>query len=152
MFWGNNDVVIQSNPLIGAHYDLPLAEQQLILTIIARIQPDDEDFKPYRISIRELSEFIGIDKNSAYLECKKITESLLSRVLEIAEPGRLVQARWISTAQYIKGSGMVTLYFAPMLKPYLLTLKETLEQQSKPPVKPILRTVLMEKNHEQTLG
>jgi hypothetical protein len=45
MFWGNNDVVIQSNPLIGAHYDLPLAEQQLILTIIARIQPDDEDFK-----------------------------------------------------------------------------------------------------------
>jgi plasmid replication initiation protein len=127
--------VIQSNPLIEAHSNLSLEEQQLILTIIARIQPDDEDLKPYRISISELSEFIGIDKNSAYRECKKITESLLSRVLEVAEPGRLTQTRWVSSAQYIEASRMITLRFAPMLKPYLLRLKETLEQQSKPPVK-----------------
>jgi plasmid replication initiation protein len=127
--------VIQSNPLIGVHYDLPLEEQRLILTLIARIQPDDEDFKPYRIPIKEFAEFMGIDKNSAYRECKQITKSLLSRVLKIAEPGRLVQTGWISSAQYIEGSGMITLRFAPMLKPYLLKFKETLEQQSKPPVK-----------------
>jgi plasmid replication initiation protein len=136
VFQSNNaDAVIQSNPLIGIHYDLPLEEQRLILTLIARIQPDDEDFKPYRISISELSEFIGKDKNSAYIECKQITKSLLSRVIEIAEPGRLVQTRWISSAQYIERSGMITLRFAPMLKPYLLKLKETLEQQSKRPIR-----------------
>jgi hypothetical protein len=116
-------IVTQSNQLVEARYNLPLAEQRLILTMIARIQPDDEDFKPYRISIRELAEFMGIDKNSAYRECKKITKSLLSRVLEIAEPGQLVQTGWVSSAQYIEGSGMVSLCFDPLLKPYLLKLK-----------------------------
>lgn len=116
-------IVTQSNQLVEARYNLPLAEQRLILTMIARIQPDDEDFKPYRISIRELAEFMGIDKNSAYRECKKITKSLLSRVLEIAEPGQLVQTGWVSSAQYIEGSGMVNLCFDPLLKPYLLKLK-----------------------------
>jgi plasmid replication initiation protein len=55
---------------------LPLGEQRLVLTMIARIQPDDEDFKPYRIRVHEFAEFLGIDKGSAYRECKKTTEKL----------------------------------------------------------------------------
>jgi hypothetical protein len=51
------------------------------------------------VSIRELSEFIGIDKNSAYRECKKTTENLLKRVLKIEEPGRLLQTHWVSSAE-----------------------------------------------------
>jgi hypothetical protein len=116
-------IVTQSNQLVEARYNLPLAEQRLILTMISRIQPDDEDFKPYRIPIKEFAEFMGIDKNSAYRECKKITKSLLTRVIEIAEPGRLLQIGWVSSADYIDGSGMVNLCFDPLLKPYLLKLK-----------------------------
>jgi plasmid replication initiation protein len=91
--------------------------------MIARIQPEDEDFKEYRVSIRELSEFIGIDKNSAYRGCKKTTENLLKRVLKIEEPGRLLQTHWVSSADYIDGEGCVILCFDPKLKPYLLQLK-----------------------------
>ncbi|WP_082081891.1 replication initiation protein [Methylocucumis oryzae] len=116
-------MVTQSNHLVEARYNLPLAEQRIILTMIARIQPDDEDFKPYHISIKELAEFMGIDKNSAYRECKKITHSLLTRVIEIAEPGRVLQVGWVSSAEYIEGSGTVNLSFDPLLKPYLLSLK-----------------------------
>lgn len=116
-------IVTQANELVSARYTLPLAEQRLILTMIAKIQPDDEDFKPYRIGISELAEFMGIDKNSAYRECKKTTKNLLSRVLEIQEPGRLLQTHWVSSADYINGSGMVMLCFDPQLKPYLLKLK-----------------------------
>ena len=68
-------IVTQANELISARYTLPLVEQRLVLTMIARIQPEDEDFKEYRVSIRELSEFIGIDKNSAYRECKKLQKT-----------------------------------------------------------------------------
>jgi len=116
-------IVTQSNKLVEARYNLPLAEQRLILTMISRIQPDDEDFKPYRISISELADFLCVDKNSAYRECKKITKSLLGRVLEIQEPGRLLQTHWVSSADYINGSGMVNLSFDPLLKAYLLQLK-----------------------------
>lgn len=116
-------IVTQANGLVTARYTLPLAEQRLILTMIARIQPDDEDFKPYRISVGELAEFIGVAKGSAYIECKKITENLLKRVLSINEPDGLLQINWVSSAKYIDGSGMVNLSFDPLLKPYLLQLK-----------------------------
>ncbi|WP_082081868.1 replication initiation protein [Methylocucumis oryzae] len=39
------------------------------------------------------------------------------------EPGRLLQTHWVSSADYIDGSGMVNLTFDPLLKPYLLQLK-----------------------------
>lgn len=116
-------IVTQANELVSARYSLPLAEQRLILMMIAKIQPDDEDFKPYRIGIGELAEFMGIDKNSAYRECKKTTRNLLARVLEIQEPGRLLQTHWVSSADYIDGSGMVKLCFDPELRPYLLKLQ-----------------------------
>jgi Initiator Replication protein len=119
----SSSIVTQSNGLVTARYTLPLAEQRLILTMIARIQPDDEDFKPYRISVGELAEFIGVAKGSAYLECKKTTENLLKRVLKIDEPDGLLQVNWVSSAKYIDGSGMVNLSFDPLLKPYLLKLK-----------------------------
>jgi len=119
----SSSIVTQANGLVTARYTLPLAEQRLILTMIARIQPDDEDFKPYRISVGDLAEFIGVAKGSAYLECKKITENLLKRVLSIAEPDGLLQVNWVSSAKYIDGTGMVNLSFDPLLKPYLLKLK-----------------------------
>lgn len=116
-------IVTQSNQLVEARYNLPLAEQRLILTMISRIQPDDEDFKPYRISVGELADFLGVDKASAYRECKKTTENLLKRVVNIEEADGLLQVGWVSSAKYIDGSGIVNLSFDPLLKPYLLKLK-----------------------------
>jgi len=116
-------VVTQSNKIVEARYNLPLGEQRLILTMISKIQPDDEDFKPYRISVSEFADFLGIDKDSAYRECKKTTEKLLTRVLNVDEADGLLQIGWLSSAKYVDGSGMVNLSFDPLLKPYLLQLK-----------------------------
>jgi plasmid replication initiation protein len=118
-----SSIITQSNHLVEARYNLSLGEQRLILTMISRIQPDDEDFKPYTISIGELAEFLGVAKGSAYHECKKITKSLLSRVLEIREDGRLLQTHWVSSADYVDGTGIVNLSIDPLLKPHLLQLK-----------------------------
>jgi plasmid replication initiation protein len=116
-------LVTQANELVQARYNLPLGEQRLVLIMISKIQPEDEDFKPYKIRVGELAEFLGIDKGSAYRECKKITESLLGRVLSIDESDGLLQTNWVSSAKYIDGTGIVNLSFDPSLKPYLLQLK-----------------------------
>ncbi len=116
-------IVTQSNQLVEARYKLKLGEQRLILSMIAKIQPDHEDFKPYCISIGELADFLGVARGSAYYEYKKITKSLLSRVLEIHEHGRLLQTGWVSSANYIDGEGYVELCFDPKLKSSLLQLK-----------------------------
>ena len=116
-------IVTQSNQLVEARYNLSLGEQRLIFAMIAQIQPDDEDFKPYQIGIAEFAEFIGISKSSMYHECQAITKKLLERVIEINAKQGLLQIGWVSSAQYIDGKGVVNLSFDPSLKPYLLQLK-----------------------------
>lgn len=119
----NSLIVTQANELVEARYSLPLGEQRLILTMLSRIQPSDDDFKEYRININEFAEFMGIDKNHVYVECKKTTAKLTTRGLTIQEPGRLLQTNWVSSADYVDGEGCVKLCFDPKLKPYLLQLK-----------------------------
>ena len=43
--------------------------------------------------------------------------------MEIQEPGRVLQTHWVSSADYIEGTGSVMLTFDPLLKPFLLQLK-----------------------------
>lgn len=116
-------IVTQANELVEARYSLPLSEQRLVLTMLSRVQPNDEDFKEYRISINEFAEFMGIDKNHVYVECKKTTKQMLTRVLEIQKPTGLLQINWVSSAEYVDGEGCVKLCFDPKLKPFLLQLK-----------------------------
>ena len=116
-------IVTQSNRLVEARYNLPLGEQRLILTMISRIQPDDEDFKEYRINVREFAGFLGIDKNSAYREFDKITTTIMTRVLIFEEFDGPLKVGWVSSAKYIRQEGAVLLCFDPKLKPYLLQLK-----------------------------
>jgi len=116
-------IVTQSNKLIEARYNLSLGEQRLVMAMIAQVQPGDEDFKPYRINIAEFADFLGIDKSSAYRECKKLTKKLLSRVIEIQEDDRFIQVTWAASAEYVDGSGAVDLACSPLLMPYLLNLQ-----------------------------
>jgi len=116
-------IVTQSNKLVEARYNLPLGEQRLILTMISKIQPDDEDFKEYRINVREFADFLGIDKNSVYREFHKIQKSIVSRILVFCESDGPLVVGWVSSAKYLEKEGAVLLSFDPKLKPYLLQLK-----------------------------
>lgn len=109
--------------MVEARYNLPLGEQRLILTMIARIQPEDEDFKEYRINVKEFADFLGIDKNSVYREFHKIQKSIVSRLLVFYENDGPLAVGWVSSAKYLENEGAVLLCFDPKLKPYLLQLK-----------------------------
>ena len=116
-------IVTQSNKLVEARYNLPLGEQRLILTMIAKIQPDDADFTEYRISVNEFASFLDIDKSNVYSEFHKIQKSIVSRIIVIHEEDGPLVIGWVSSAKYIEKEGAVLLSFDPKLKPYLLQLK-----------------------------
>ena len=116
-------IVTQHNKLVEARYSLPLSEQRLLLDLISRVQPGDDEFHEYKISVAEFYNFLGIDPESSYRECRKITKRLLERVVEIEEPDRLIQTHWVATAKYVDSEGYVRLKLEPEMKPYLLQLK-----------------------------
>ena len=121
-------MVTQRNELIEARHVNPLTvrEQKIVLTMVSMIQPNDEDFKDYRISIKEFSEMLGLEGKAKYTELKAITKDLMSKSIEIPRAdGGWLFANWISSAEYQKGEGIIALSFSPKLLPYLLQLKNT---------------------------
>ena len=115
-------LVVQSNSLVEARYKLTNLEQRLIFSLISKLEKDDDDLHEYDISLKELSQLMGIDLANAYNEIAKITRQLMTRVISIRlASGNLLHIHWICRAEHKSGS--VALSFMPDLKPYLLHLK-----------------------------
>jgi plasmid replication initiation protein len=116
--------VRQSNSLINASYRIAsVGEGRLIRALIAQIQPTDEDFKLYRVSISDFSRLFDIKLGAAYEQIKKAADELVSRKIRIEKGESWLIMNWLSSAEYVQGSGYVELRFEQKLKPYLLQLK-----------------------------
>lgn len=118
------NLIVQHNKIIEAKYKLSIGEQRLIKVLVSMIEKDDEDFKVYQISIKHLSDLLGISDNDFYKRVENISKKLISNVLTFKnEDGRKLQVAWLSSADYIYKKGIVELEFSPKLKPFLLQLK-----------------------------
>ncbi|NLV23120.1 MAG: replication initiation protein [Syntrophomonadaceae bacterium] len=114
--------------IMNSSYDLNLEEQKLILSLASLVHPDDEGFKPYQMKIIDIMELFGVETKTKYTEIPRITKDLMKKVFEIQAENKLIQVAWLSSAEYVKGSGVVELEFSPKLKPYMLQLKERFTQ------------------------
>lgn len=116
-------LVTQSNYLIDAKHSSTLQELRIVLTMISMVQPQDKDFKEYKIRIKDLSQLIGVKGQSMYGEIKKTLDKLMKRIIYIPNNDGFLMVHWVSSIEYHKGEGMVSLCFDPKLKPFLLNLK-----------------------------
>jgi len=116
--------VVQSNTLINASYRLTTNEKRLIYMMIRGINPNDKDFKPYSISIDELSKILESNSKNLYKVIKSTADSLTDRKLKLETKEGWLIVNFVSSAEYKKDDGLVELSFDPKLKPYLLEVKE----------------------------
>lgn len=116
--------VRQSNSLIEASYRIAsVGEGRLIRALIAQINPSDEDFKLYRVSVSDFARIFDITGEAAYEQIKKAADELTSRNIKIEKGNSWLFMNWLSSAEYIQGNGYIELCFDKKLKPYLLQLK-----------------------------
>jgi hypothetical protein len=121
----NPSLVVKSNQLINSRFTLTVTEMRLFLLMVAQVERDDRDFKPYRIKIRDFADAIGSNFKDYYKTAEQSSRQLLSRVMEIPTAnGNLLQVSFLSSAEYFRGEGIIELSFDPKLKPYLLELKD----------------------------
>lgn len=125
----NGVIVRKHNDLIEARYQLPnLKEQQVIMMLLAKIKPEDEDFKGYRITVSDFAKTFGLNTKKVYEDMERVTRSLRCREVGIRNGKSFFYTGWLSSVEYIHGSGYVELCFDPKLKPYLLQLKDHFTQ------------------------
>ena len=120
------EIVVQSNYLVESSYRLTFQEKRLVAWLSKKIRKDDIDFKKYRVSIKEFAQEVNLDPNSQYREMKKLTASLITRLIQIEdqETGKTKQMAWLCFAEWDPKMGICDLKFHPDLKPYLLQLNE----------------------------
>ena len=123
-----NHLVTQSNHLIEARHaqSLTVREQKIVLTFVSMIQPSDEDFKVYSLSIKDFHQLVDLKGREHYTQIKSIIRKLMTRTIEIPkENGGYLITHWATHVEYISGKGIIQFSFEPKLKPYLLQLKRT---------------------------
>lgn len=123
-------LVTKSNDLVEARYHFSIWETRVFTKLVSLIQPGDEDFKKYKLQIRDLVSFFGVNDNDAYVKIKAVPDNLLKKVVTIpyTENGeeRFLKTGLIAQASIPKKKeGYIELSFHPDLKPYLLQLKRT---------------------------
>jgi len=124
-----NAIATIHNNLIQARHKLSLEEIRLMDTIISFIQPEDEDFKIYKIPVSIFKDMYGEQRKDIYDVVKRTIEGLLSKPIKIETVNKngkksFKMFNFISYGEYLEGQGSFYISISPQFKPYLLKLKE----------------------------
>lgn len=119
--------VVQHNNLINGKQSLKLNSAKLIRSAIMQIVFEDEELKPYIISIKDLAALLGIPASNIYRDIKDIIYDIHHNPVCIREESngkttRFVTIPWVTRCEYKADVG-VAIKLNEELKPYLLQLK-----------------------------
>jgi len=77
--------VVQANNLIGGRQALKLNSAKLIRSAIMQVVRDDEELKPYIITIKDLAELLGVPASNIYRDVESITDDIISNPVYVRE-------------------------------------------------------------------
>jgi plasmid replication initiation protein len=122
----------KSNNLVEGRYRFDIWEMRIFVKMLTMIQPSDEDFKRYRIYLKDIISEFDLEKNNrSYEELKQGAEKLASREIRIpmmspeGEPMELFTHIASAVKSFLdKRQGKyIEIDFHPDMKPYLLQLQ-----------------------------
>lgn len=135
VLYNSNNIAVQSNRFIEARYkeSLTFWESFLVAKMCSMISPDDVDFKPYKIYIKEVIDYMELTPSGhVYNYILDAAKRLLDRQIVIGtvdEQGRkeIIETHIVTSVRRLlepqqDENNYVTLTFLPELKPFLLQL------------------------------
>lgn len=129
--------VVKANALIEASYRLSVAEQRVILSVIAQLRRDEpiSSTSRYTVTANALADLSGVSAQRAYKELADAAQRIYRREVRIfggangempskvdGKP-RVLMTRWVQAVEYIPGEGRIEIQFADPILPYLSNLK-----------------------------
>jgi len=121
-------LVVKSNALINAMFDMGLQEMRLLAFAASQLPHDLvlEKGSPVdlEINVLALAEAFEMDTKSAYRETKSLADRLMKKIIEFESDGRQIGVGLLSKREYNIGEGRLWLRFDEDLIPHLLGLKD----------------------------
>jgi len=103
-------------------HNLDLQEQRLVFIVIAQIKMEDEDFKDYKVALKDIEEKSGALQNRR--EINRFARTLMSKTFTIEEEDGDRTLSWFSSILRLRNESALLVRFDPALKPYLLQLQK----------------------------
>lgn len=119
----NKHLVVKSNNLIQARYDLNLNEQKIILYAVSKLDRSKDNFNIIPIGVKKFYKLLGTS-TERYTELREMIIKLREKTLIIETDEGEIITGWISSLEYKRDKGIIELEFSHKLIPYLLQLKE----------------------------
>lgn len=127
----SQNLVVKSNQLVEASYQLSLNEQRVILTAITQV---DRKFElksddVFTIYARDFARQFDLRIDGAYSELIKVADRLFDRHVIINQPDpnnvkiQKTKTRWISSISYVPDDGALRIKFAQDIIPFLTLLE-----------------------------
>jgi plasmid replication initiation protein len=98
------------------------AEKNILYMVVAQIKKEDPLTKMYQVTVKEMAEITG-SKELMFEAYKQATQKLISRVFVTTLPnGDILQAGFIASALYRKGTGIIQIELSQMVRPFYVDL------------------------------
>lgn len=124
--YSDQNIVVESNALVEASYNLTVLEHKIICLAAACIQRHDDDFEEIQFRVTDLCKILQISPKVAYSEFDKLSDKLMRRQLVFRDDEKKTfkKRQWVQACDY--ENGYLTFKFSDELKPYLLNLNRDL--------------------------
>lgn len=124
--------VVQSYALINGKQSLKLNSAKLVRAAIMQLEKGDSGFKPYIITVKEISRMLNISASNTYRDIDSITDDIIKNPVEIKQSlpngkEKWIKVPWVSRCEYNSDIGLL-IRLNDDLAPLLLNLQEFMSQ------------------------
>ena len=124
-----HQMVVKSNALIQkSRFSLSAQQQKIVLYLISKITPFDDEFKLYDFFIPDFCRICGIDCENGgnYASLRNAVKELTDKSVWVTlEDGRETIVRWIERPYIDPKKGVISIKLDELMKPFLLFLKDS---------------------------
>lgn len=115
-------IVRQSHSLNFSKFSLSALSIDILFLFFAQIAKEDEEFKEFKITFRELEKKLNKRIDKDYID--KVCEELLTNPLRIQEEKSVLRCNFVSSARYSKEESWLQLKVSDDLKEHLLKVEK----------------------------
>jgi plasmid replication initiation protein len=121
--FNKKDLIIKSNQVIEASYQLSATEQRIVLAAISKIGRNatvtDEEI--YRVTVEDIKK-LGIHEKTAYRDLKEGVNRLYDRSINLAIDEESIKMRWVQSIRFLESRGVIGIRFTKEILPFISNL------------------------------
>ena len=131
MSLSKKELIVKSNQVIEASYQLSSTEQRIVLAAISKISRNDEitDDEIYRVTVDDLKN-LGVHEKTAYRDLKDGVNRLYERSINLAIDDESIKMRWVQSIRFLESKSVVGLRFSKEILPFISNLSREFTKYS----------------------